>query len=104
MTTSKCTYCGEHHHYTHEFVCDNVRTLYPLWDNKTDQKEAKQIATISLTDTIKSLNGDLIHKNTELLEERRLHRATKSELDIAKREIKQLKDKNLTLRTEIATK
>ncbi len=30
MTNSKCTYCGEHHRYQHELVCDNVRTLYPL--------------------------------------------------------------------------
>lgn len=45
-------------------------------------------------DTIKALSGDLIHKNTELLEEREQHAITKSQLDIANAKIKKLRSGN----------
>jgi len=92
VTNSKCTYCGEHHRYQHELVCDNVRPLYPL--PLITDNEAVQLVDNYFAEETKALRGDLIHKNTELIEERKQHAMTKSELDISKATIKKLRSGN----------
>lgn len=102
MTNDPCTYCGEHHHYTHELVCDNVRQLYslPLITNN----EAVQLVDNYFAEETKALRVDLIHKNTELLEEREQHAITKSQLDIANAKNASLQQINRNLRRINATK
>jgi len=56
--------------------------------------EAVQLVDNYFAEETKALRGDLIHKNTELLEERKRHAMTKSELDIAKKTIKKLRSGN----------
>ena len=101
MTDSPCKYCGEHHHYTHELVCDNVRTLYPLPYSMTTDEEMVQKATFYFTDEIKALKNDYMILNTSRLNA--LTVAQKawqerdmaiSELKIAKRELWKLKNPN----------
>lgn len=102
MTTEKCTYCGEHHHYQHELVCDNVRQLYPL--PLITDGEAVRLVEDYFSNEAKALRGDLIHKNTELLEEREQHAITKSQLDIANAKNASLQQINRNLRRINATK
>ena len=94
VTNSKCTYCGEHHHYQHELVCDNVRQLYPL--PLITDGEAVRLVEDYLSNEAKALRGDLIHKNTEFLEERAKRLMAESRLDLALREVKSLKVQLLT--------
>lgn len=103
MTKEPCSYCGEHHHYREvaNMVCDNVRTLYPLWDNRIEQKEAHTIATDYFTEEIKALKNDYMVLNTSRLnaltvaqkawQERDM---ALNELKIAKRELWKLKNPN----------
>jgi len=94
VTNSKCTYCGEHHHYQHELVCDNVRQLYPL--PLITDNEAVQLVEDYFSNEAKALKADLIHKNTEFLDERKKRLMAESRLDLALREVKSLKVQLLT--------
>lgn len=99
MTNAPCTYCGEHHHYQHELICDNVRTLYPLWDSKAELKEAERIAVDYFTEEIKSLKNDYMILNTSRLNALEIAHNVTIELDdlhkqlkLAKAEIYRLKN------------
>lgn len=66
MTNQPCTYCGEHHRYEHELVCDHARhNMYPLWNNKAVLSEAVEKVDNSTADQIKGLKNDYILLNTK---------------------------------------
>jgi hypothetical protein len=88
MTNSPCKYCGEHHHYTHELVCDNVRTLYPLWDSRAEIKEIEQIPENYFTEDIKSLKNDYMILNTSRLNAINTANQACQERDMALRQLK----------------
>jgi uncharacterized protein YydD (DUF2326 family) len=66
--------------------------------------EAVQLVDNYFTEEIKALRGDLIHKNTELLEEEKRRRMISSELDLLKQKYVSLKVMNSQLRSINAMK
>jgi hypothetical protein len=91
MTTSKCTYCGEHHHYQHELVCDNVHQLCELPMVNADHQALIVLEDIDKDEEIKSLKNDYLQLNTNYYELLKRHRSVVTELDLKLREVKSLK-------------
>jgi len=88
VTNSKCTYCGEHHHYQHELVCDNVRTLYPL--HKTIKESANYVRDTFENDLVeqnKALRNDFMILNSCMSDVLEDNRRLKMEIAYAKKSI-----------------
>lgn len=99
MTNSKCTYCGEHHHYQHELVCDNVRTLYPL--HKTIKESANYVRDTFENDLVeqnKALRNDFMILNSCMSDVLEDNRRLKMEIAYAKKSIELSNEKVYRLR------
>lgn len=62
MTNTPCKYCGEHHHYQHELICDNVRQLYPV-SLKEDYKPPVKVEDRNLEEEIKMYKNEYLLAN-----------------------------------------
>jgi len=96
VTNSKCTYCGEHHHYQHELVCDNVRTLYPL--PTSDKSNDVMMSKDYFLEETKALRNDFMILNRSMAFVIEENRRLKTEIAYAKKSIELSNEKVYRLR------